>query len=595
MRLRRLAGLAVVAVVTGTALSTLSGNAGAAPTPWRFTTISVTENVAAGADADLWGQCPAGYFPVTGGIESEGRNFQLYYEQTDPQNDWFTTSIHAFDGGAYTMHADCLDDDAVGFVYQPSHTFKVDSYGVAGGVVQCPDDQQVVGGSAYWTKAGDREVDYFSPYGNTSGGNWWFAKGRSSVPGNALVVTADCLSKADMASATLVVHAAAVDAQGRVDSLTGCPSDMRILTGGNYTLTAVGPYPLGGRVLDSYPENPRLWETSAIGLAAIFDDVYTNLWCVPASVPTVQITSAPPALSNQATARFTYAASDPAGYTLTALCELDGGPAQTCNNPGPGLPVTYTGLSNGTHTFTVIVSNPDGQAALASDTWRVDTGAPVVALTQPFAPVTINGTTTVAWTGSDNPGGSGIVHYQVREQSAGLTGAFSAWTVPAAWSALSPSTTHLTAAIPIGRTVCFSARAIDNAGLASAWTAARCAASPLDDRSLTPMNPGWTRHTAAGYYQNSYTSSTTSGATLGRSGAIFDRVALVATHCPTCGSVAVYDGSTLLGVVNLHAMTRTLHVLTLLPVRPLHTGTVKIVVHGGGKPVEIDGLALSRK
>jgi hypothetical protein len=116
---------------------------------------------------------------------------------------------------------------------------------------------------------------------------------------------------------------------------------------------------------------------------------------------------------------------------------------------------------------------------------------------------------------------------------------------------------------------------------------------PLDDKPLTASS-GWTRVTATGYYLNTYSATTHLNATLTRTGAQFDRIALVATKCPTCGKVGVYAGTTLLGTVSLVATT-TVHeaVIVLAPVS-LRTATLTIRVITSGKVVQIDGLGVSR-
>jgi hypothetical protein len=85
-------------------------------------------------------------------------------------------------------------------------------------------------------------------------------------------------------------------------------------------------------------------------------------------VATPTITSAPPDPSDSSTAVFAFSDSN---ATATFLCDIDGGGYSSCTSPK-----TYTGLENGSHTFSVkatdgtVVSNP------ATYTWTVDAAPP---------------------------------------------------------------------------------------------------------------------------------------------------------------------------------------------------------------------------
>jgi hypothetical protein len=159
---------------------------------------------------------------------------------------------------------------------------------------------------------------------------------------------------------------------------------------------------------------------------------------------------------------------------------------------------------------------------------------------------------------------------------------------------LSPSTTSITASgLKQGVDYCFAVRATDQAGNTSAWTAPRCTARSLDDRALT-VSAGWTRGTGTAYWNQTITTTSTQGATATRAGAELDRVGLVATRGPGMGTVAIYAGVTQLGQINLAAPVTHYQALILLPPFTYQTGPVQIKVLTTGKPVQIDGLAISR-
>jgi hypothetical protein len=83
-------------------------------------------------------------------------------------------------------------------------------------------------------------------------------------------------------------------------------------------------------------------------------------------------------------------------------------------------------------------------------------------------------------------------------------------------------------------------------------------------------------------------------ATATRTGAELDRVGIVATRGPGMGTVAIYVGTTQIGTISLSATTIHYRSLILLPPITYRTGTVRIKVISAGKPVQIDGIAVTR-
>ena len=143
-----------------------------------------------------------------------------------------------------------------------------------------------------------------------------------------------------------------------------------------------------------------------------------------------------------------------------------------------------------------------------------------------------------------------------------------------------------------GYTYCFSVRAHDAAGKVSRWAHPACTAIPLDDRSLT-RSAGWTALAGPGFYRSTALRSSSRGAKLTRTGPATTGIALLATTCPTCGTVKVYWNARLLRTVSLSSATRIDR--KLIPVVSwwvMHTGTLTIKVVSSGKKVIIDGLAI---
>jgi hypothetical protein len=148
-------------------------------------------------------------------------------------------------------------------------------------------------------------------------------------------------------------------------------------------------------------------------------DVQTYTFKAPTDT---YIDSAPPAGTTSSSATFTFHASgSPATYT----CKLDNGTSTPCTSP-----VTYSGLTQGMHTFSVAATvnkSLDPTPALA--TWTVDTTPPApptgltAAATSPF---TVNLTWAAA---TDN---TGVTGYDIYRDGAlyQTTGAVSSFTDP---------------------------------------------------------------------------------------------------------------------------------------------------------------------
>jgi hypothetical protein len=559
--------------------------------PWAF--VRVSADAQATADTlylPMTVYCPSGDTPISGGI-SGAEPFYVLNEYATYWNDSFSEQLYEPSPGAYTLTAECAPAAQVGTVQVVSADFARNASGEAGGWVPCPNGTRAIGGGADWNMSGvPRGIQYSAP---SNDGLSWYATGYSTNSGDSLHVEAYCVAASELAGAQLVVQAYTDPSYG-ASLLAACPNDTRVLTGGVYAAlpgSGVDPGQFVGWTQSSYTDPYRLgWHSTTPFVLPASSTVYVTAWCVPASIPTVVITAGPPAATTQTFAQFAFAAADPAGYELTIVCELDGIQSD-CDSPsGTG----YSQLGEGSHTFGVWVYNADGEQAIAFYHWTVDTTSPTVTTTAPAQPFTLADSTTVSWTGQENPGGSGIAHYQVRERSAAYNSGFAAWTYPAGWQALNPDTTSITAkGLRQGVDYCFAARAIDQAGNTSPWTTPRCTARALDDRALT-ISADWARGTGRNYWNHTVTSTSTHAGTATRTGAQLDRAGIVATRGPGMGTIALYVGANRIGQVNLVATTTHYQSLILLPPFSYRTGAVRVKVISHGKTVQLDGLAISR-
>ncbi|MFL5966271.1 MAG: OmpL47-type beta-barrel domain-containing protein, partial [Gaiellaceae bacterium] len=118
-------------------------------------------------------------------------------------------------------------------------------------------------------------------------------------------------------------------------------------------------------------------------------------WTIDTTAPTTTITSRPAAIVNDSTASFSFTANDSAA---TFECKLDGGSFAACTSP-----TSYTGLAEGSHTFTVrsidSAGNADPSPKVAS--WSIDTNAPDTTITAHPASVSTSAGATFSVTSSE--------------------------------------------------------------------------------------------------------------------------------------------------------------------------------------------------
>ena len=187
----------------------------------------------------------------------------------------------------------------------------------------------------------------------------------------------------------------------------------------------------------------------------------------------------------------------------------------------------------------------------------------------------------VAWT---SPAAQADVYVRKASTSTGFG-------APKAFKTGTAGTSATYAGTP-GGTYCFSARSRNVDDYVSAFSSQRCTAVPVDDKSLVAKG-AWSRIKAKGYYLNTYSQTSSKGASLARK-VRGKRFALVATKCPGCGTVKVFFGKKLLKKVSLANPTvRKKQLIALGGVPAPKTAKLRIVVVTGGKAVIIEGVGVS--
>jgi hypothetical protein len=304
------------------------------------------------------------------------------------------------------------------------------------------------------------------------------------------------------------------------------------------------------------------------------------------AAPTVSLSAPAATTTASTTATIAVADADDAIGGLSVSCRIDSGPVTPCEPGSWQIPAQKAGA----HTLTVSVTDPNGRTATVTKPWLIDQIGPVAALRGPAQPFTLASTIPVSWTASDT--GSGVASYQVRWTRAPFNAGYAAWQYPAAWQKLTTASVTFSGAAP-GYTHCFQVRGVDKLGNVGAWSAVKCSAVPLDDRSLG-ASAGWARGTSSAFYRGTATVTTKAGAYLSRPGAALSRLAIVATKCASCGSVRVYVNNVSIGVVSLYSARLQYRAVIALPAFAYRTGTVVVKVTSSGKLVQIDGLGTSR-
>ena len=216
-------------------------------------------------------------------------------------------------------------------------------------------------------------------------------------------------------------------------------------------------------------------------------------------------------------------------------------------------------------------------------------GKPTVRRTGPGTYGTTAG--RVRFTHEGGISSSAVKSYDLRWRRARWDGSFGDWTRPAGWQGT--TATGVTKSLAGGWTYCVQVRARNRAGQLSAWTGGRCLTRALDDRRLT-ASPGWSTRTGDDYYQGTFRATKQKGATLSRSGARVRRVGVVATTCPSCGTVAVLVDGKRVGRVSLRSAGFQRAQVRMLPAFARRHATVTLKVVTSGRPVQVDGLVLSR-
>jgi hypothetical protein len=247
---------------------------------------------------------------------------------------------------------------------------------------------------------------------------------------------------------------------------------------------------------------------------------------------------------------------------------------------------TLAGLPRGTkYSFIVRAVNAIGPARGASA--KLDIAAPKTVLIAPTSQLVLGSTTKAAWKGTDDA--SGVASYDVRIRSARIDEPFGRYTRLL-------SATRVTSkglSLNRGHTYCVSARARDRVGRVGAWSPARCVSRPLDDAALK-ASPGWDRAADSTFYAGTVSRTTTKGAALRVADVRARTLWIVATTCPTCGTVTVRHAGVVVARLDLRSATTRHQVRLRIEEDAVRSGTVSVTASDPRGAVHIDALAAQR-
>jgi hypothetical protein len=126
----------------------------------------------------------------------------------------------------------------------------------------------------------------------------------------------------------------------------------------------------------------------------------SHTWSVDTSVPTLSITSKPPAKSNSSIATFEFVGSD-SGGSVRFECSFEGATFSACSSG-----IQYSGLASGSYSFTVRAIDNVGLQANQPYEWVVDRDKPTVSIAS--GPTGRTKDTSAAFTFSVSDTGTGI-------------------------------------------------------------------------------------------------------------------------------------------------------------------------------------------
>jgi hypothetical protein len=571
--------LAVASALTGAAPSGAAGVPVLTVTEVTGASLTIVGN---GGLQTVQASCPADQVPLSGYVASSATDdIRRLFETFDmAEGGTFLTGLVNYGAQARQVNAvvRCVARSQFGIINTVTGTFDAAADHVAEGTVSCGDGWRAINASVTEPHSPDRTLLTSTPTTDLGG---WSARGwvgNPDDPDEVMTIEANCVQASTLPG---LQSAAKFDTVGwGAAASADCPSGLMPLYGGTQHIDG----DRGGITVLPHPTASG-WASTTLSLSSGY--MYSVVACVPAGLPTISLAGSSGYI-NVAEGGWTFSATDPAaagGYSMGFVCSFVHPGFATLPKPCTS-PVNFFGMADGEHRIRVYAQTSDGrQSATLEGSFTVDTVAPTTSMTAPPL-FPLDRSTTATWSGTDAT--SGVASYELRRRRSPLVGTVGAWTTPFALPATASSRTY--ADLLEGSTYCFQVRAVDRATNVGPW-AQRCAAVPIDDRSMT-RSAGWTEVSAPGWLDDTALETTARGANLVKR-ATTRRVAFTALRCPTCGKVAVLVAGNQVATIDLASATTHRQLFTVPPVT-LTTGAVVLRVVSEGKLVRIDSVSSLR-
>lgn len=167
------------------------------------------------------------------------------------------------------------------------------------------------------------------------------------------------------------------------------------------TVASLAFAPCVSGVSTALTSGSQRFEGRAVDRAGNLSSTVVYNWTIDTGAPTVTLTQFPTAYTNQTQATFAFIGTDDSGPITSFTCQIDGGARTACSSPF----VSAAGLTQGTHTFSVIGTDSVGNASSpATYSWVVDTTPPVVTITSRPASITNSGNANFVMSATDANG-----------------------------------------------------------------------------------------------------------------------------------------------------------------------------------------------